>query len=295
MTPRALVFVILTASVLCASPASAADWHVPGDFATIQDAIDSPSVAAGDRIRVGPGSFDGARVTKSVHIDGTHDTVISNGPIHPSGLIQGFRLFAGSDGTTISGLTFTVDLAIINASYETVNDVTVTQNTIVNPVQGITNWLGSRWQITHNDIVDLRSRCGGGIGILVGDYNAGVVSDNLVSHNTVTGTLHVSPTDCGGYNGTGIVLYADFRFGRLGSAQISHNQVVHNVVSLTSDTPSVVDVVGIELTEADDPDPMTHVIYDNEIQFNDLTGTAMTIVLTPPELATVNEISHNSP
>jgi hypothetical protein len=53
-------------------------------------------------------------------------TIIGD-PVHGSGLIQGFRLLAGSDGAAISHLRFEVDLAIMNAA--AVNDVTVTQCT----------------------------------------------------------------------------------------------------------------------------------------------------------------------
>jgi len=49
----------------------AADWRVPRDFATIQSAIDSPLVEAGDRIVVGPGSFAGALVTTSCRTTGS--------------------------------------------------------------------------------------------------------------------------------------------------------------------------------------------------------------------------------
>ena len=69
--------------------------------------------------------------------------------------------------------------------------------------------------------------------------------------------------------------------------------MVRNHVSLTSDTPSVVDVVAIELSEAEDPDPLTHVIHDNAIGFNDLRDTAMQIALTPADLDSANDISRN--
>jgi hypothetical protein len=289
---RAAIFVIVvlfwnTESVF------AADWRVPRDFATIQAAIDSAVVEAGDRILVGPGSHAGALVTKPVHIQGTGRATIASGPLHPSGMTQGFRLFDGSDGTTISHLRFTVDLAVINASFNVVDDVTIAHNTLVDPVQGITNWLGSRWTITQNDVVDLRTRCGGGIAILVGDYNGGIVSDNVVSHNRITGTVHVSGTDCGGYSATGIVIYADFRWGRTGSLSITNNLIVNNEVSLVSDTPAVVDVVAIELSEASDTDPLTHVIHGNGVGFNDLRGTEVQLALTPGDLDTVNDISRN--
>ena len=284
---------VILLTFLCAAPVQAADWRVPHDFSTVQAAIDSPMVAGGDRILVGPGSFAGALVTKSVVIEGVGRAVISSGPLHPSGLVQGFRLFDASDGATISNLHFTVDLPVINATFEKVDNVTVTHNTLVSPIQGISNWLGSGWEITQNDIVDLRTRCGGGIGILVGDYAGGVVSDNVVSHNRISGTLHVGAGDCGGYNGTGVVIYADFRWGRLGSTHTAYNRVVKNDIALTSDAPSVVDVVAIELTEAEDPDPLTHVIHDNAIGFNDLRGTTIQIALTPADLDSANDISRN--
>lgn len=292
--PLARVFVVFVFLAGFASPLYAGDWRVPRDFATIQAAIDSPAVAAGDRVLVGPGTFAGAVVNKPVHIQGVGNAVIGTGPLHPAGLVQGFRLMSGAAGTTISHLRFTVDLAVITATNHRVHDVTITQNTIHDPVQGISNWLGSGWEITQNRIVDLRSRCGGGIGILIGEYNAGVVSDNLIAHNDISGTLHVSPIDCGGYSGTGIVVYADYRFGRSGASDITFNRIIKNTVSLVSDTPAVVDVVALELTEANDPDPSLHVIHDNGLGFNDLRGTVVQLSLTPAALDTpTNDISRN--
>jgi hypothetical protein len=268
-------------------------WHVPGDFATIQDAIDDAGVVDGDRILVGPGYHAGALVTKSVEIKGTGGATINSGPAHWSGLIQGFRLLAGSDGAIFSHLTFTTDLSIMNGA--AINDVTVTQCTFLNSVQAVSNWRGNGWKISHNEISDLRTRSGGGIGILVADYSGGIVKGNVVSHNTITGTLHVDPNDCGGYNGTGIVLYADFRWGRSGAEAIADNRVVKNKISLVSDTPDVVDVVAIELTDSRDDveaDPYP-VIFDNAIGFNDLRGTVVQIALTPEDLANYNDISRN--
>ena len=289
--PRACVVACLLVSSV---PAFAAEWRVPADFPTIQAAVDSASVEAGDRILVGPGTFAGAVVDKPVHIQGIGGASITTGPLHPSGLVQGFRLATGADGSTISHFHFTVDFPVFTTSGHRINNVTVTQNTLNNAIQGITNWLGSGWEITHNRIVDLRTRCGGGIGIVIGEWQAGAVTDNLVSHNEITGTLHVSPTDCGGYEGTGIVVYADYRFGRSGASHLAYNRIVKNTVSLVSDTPSVVGVVGIELTEAGDPDPLQNVIHDNAIGFNTLRDTAIQLALTPATLDNpVNDISRN--
>jgi len=290
---KAILISLTAIFCLFGATSFAANWSVPGDFATIQEAIDDPDVTDGDVILVGPGFHFGALVDKSVEIKGTGGAIINDGPAHghPNIDNQGFRFLEGSDGATISHLTFEgVDLAIMNG--EAVDNITVTQCTFNNTVQAVSNWSGSGWEISHNKINDLRTICGGGIGILIADYIGGIVENNVVSHNKVSGILHVSEGDCGGYNGTGIVLYADFRWNRAGADAIVANRVVKNKISLTSDTPDVVDVVAIELTEGGDP-PDGPYIYENAIGFNDMRGTTLQLALTPESLEEVNYISRN--
>lgn len=268
-------------------------WYVPGNFATIQDAIYDPAVMDGDRIFVQAGNHAGAFVTKSVEIKGMDDVVINDGPLHGSGMIMGFRFLAGSDGAKINHLTFTTDLSIMNGA--AVNNVTVTQCTFINSVQAISNWRGNGWNINHNTITDLRTRNGGGIGILVADYSGGTVSGNVISHNTISGTLHVWENDGGGYAGSGIVLYADFRWGYAGATEIADNYVTYNNISLVSDNPSVVDIVAFELTDTRNniaavPYP---VLFNNSIGFNDFRGTTIQLALTPEDLENYNIISNN--
>jgi len=268
-------------------------WEVPGDFPTIQDAIDDANVLDGHTILVSSGNHAGAFVTKSVEIRGNGNAVIDSGPMHPAGLSMGFRFLAGSDGATISKLQFEVDLAIMNGA--AVNDVIIDHCTFFNAVQAVSNWRGSGWLITHNEIVDLRTNNGGGIGILVADYTGGIVESNIISHNKVYGMLHVSPTDGGGYDGSGIVLYADFRWGGAGASEIKNNRVIKNKVSLMSDNPAVVDVVAFELTDTrDDIDAEPYpVLFDNAIGFNDFRGTLEQIALTPDDLENYNSFSRN--
>jgi hypothetical protein len=268
-------------------------YYVPGDFSTIQDAIDDPTVMEGDIIRVMPGNHDGAYVTKSVVIKGDDGAVINSGPMHPAGLSMGFRFLAGSGGSKISHLTFEVDLAIMNGA--AVNGVTITQCTFNNTIQAVSNWVGSNWKISHNTISDLRTRNGGGIGILVADFSGGVVENNIISFNKISGTLHVDPNDGGGYAGSGIVIYADFRWGRAGAQEIKFNRVVQNKISLISDTPAVVDVVAFELSDTrDDINAVPYpVLFNNYIGFNDFRGTTLQIALTPEDLANHNTFSRN--
>ena len=272
------------------SGAVAAEWNVPGDFATIQEAIDSPNVIIGDRIKVGPGEHAGALVTKAVEIKGEDGAAIASGPLHPAGLVQGFRIMSGGGGASIKNLKFTVDLAIMNGAAQ--NNVTVSHCAFLNAIQGVSNWRGSGWDISHNKIIDLRTWNGGGIGILIGDYNGGIVQDNVVSYNNISGTLHVAANDGGGYNGTGIVLYADFRWGRLGTQSLTQNRVFKNKVALVNDTPAVVDVAAFEMTDTRDA-PDLIVIMDNAVVFNNFRGTALQIDLTPDNLDQYNLILMN--
>jgi len=295
-----LLSMVLLVAMLAPVPvlaAKSAQWNVPGDFSTIQAAIDSPMVAAGDTILVGPGSFAGALVSKSVKIKGLDGAVINSGPLHGSGMTMGFRLLAGSSGTSISHLRFEVDLAIIPGPVA-LSNVTIDHNVFVGAVQAVSAWRASGWTISHNEITDLKTRNGGGIGILIGDYTGGMVKDNVVSHNRISGTLYVGgwytdpSKEKGGYNGSGIVLYADFRGGAAGAAAIKNNNVVHNDVSLASNNPGLVDVVALEMTDTRD-NPAATVIFDNVVGFNDFRGTELQIDLTPDNLGDYNAISRN--
>jgi hypothetical protein len=286
-----LVTLILLVGSLTVIPVGARKTviRVPGDYVSIEEAVDVAN--PGDVIKVGRGEYAGCYLYKQVTIVGCGGTVINSGPVHGSGLIQGFRLMTGSDGSTFRKLTFTVDFAIMNGG--AVDDVEVSHCTFLDTVQAVSNWGGCGWDITHNRITDLRTHSGGGIGILVADRFGGTVTDNLVAHNKITGTLHVWESDGGGYSGSGIVLYADFRWGMAGAEAIYDNVVRHNKVSLVSDNPEVVDVVAFELTDTRDDPSLDTVIYDNYVCFNDFRGTEIQIALTPPELEDYNTISRN--
>lgn len=287
-----LVVLFIGLGLFLVAPAvSAKNWSVPKHFPTIQDAIDSPAVKDGDTILVGPGNFAGALVSKRVEIKGIGGATIDGGPAHGSGLIQGFRLRSGSAGSTISHLTFKVDLAIMNG--DGVGDVTLAHNRFLSAIQAVSNWRGNAWTISHNTITDLRTKKGGGIGILIADFTGGYVEDNVVEHNTVSGVLTSEPGEGGGYNGSGIVLFADYRWGRKGAQRISFNRVVKNKVSLVSKADAGIDVAAFEMTDTRDDGTLPPVIVQNAIGYNDFRGTTLQIVLTPANLDISNSISRN--
>ena len=67
---KAIIILLSLIFCLIGTTTFAAIWNVPKDFATIQEAIDSPDVTDGDTIRVSPGNHFGAFINKSVTIKG---------------------------------------------------------------------------------------------------------------------------------------------------------------------------------------------------------------------------------
>jgi hypothetical protein len=297
-------FVTITAAVLAfAGTAGAADWRVPGDFPTIQDAIDSASVVDGDAIVVEAGNRAGATVTKALSIRARGKVQIVDGPAVTPSAKAGFYFPGGGQGSgsSITGFTFTgIPLPVFSRGAD---DVSVSGNTMSSFLQGVTSWgygsWGNRWEISGNTMTSLSTSCGGGIGVLVGDFQGGTVSGNLVTRNLMRGRLRVPDGDCGGYNAPGIVLYADFRGGAAG-ALIQANVVSRNKVAVASPTSVVgaqsivVSVSGVELTDTrGDWAIQPPVVTDNAVTYNDLRGMALPITSMPDEVASVNTIENN--
>lgn len=281
---------------LLAGSADAAVWRVPGDFPTLQAAVDAPAVADGDTLLVLGGRRAGATLTKSLEIRGVGDATIVHGPeVGPAGR-AGFLLPGGGagSGATITALRFeTVAFPVFSRGAD---DVSVTHNTLVSPKQGVTSWAGGAWgrgwDVLFNRILGVRAACGSGIGILIGDFAGGEVSGNLVAHNEVRGRVQVAADDCGGYGAPGIVLFADFRYAGDTGARVERNRVVKNRVQLVSTRPDLVPATGVELTDTRDL-AAELVLRDNEVVYDDLRGMPIPLALTPAELATVNRIERN--
>jgi nitrous oxidase accessory protein NosD len=188
--------------VVASAPVQAQQGHgvdrVPGDFATLQEAIDLGSAPT---IQVASGEYAGAVVDREVALVCKGQCMITSG-VPVSSVQAGFVLAPGSDGSVIRGFDFVdIDLGVY-ASCETLgaapDGVSVVRNAFVNTAQGVTvNGYGcdggDDWAIERNRFHDLRSdisECGGGLGVyLIG------VDGGLVSRNVLRGEIAAPP--CG--------------------------------------------------------------------------------------------------
>jgi parallel beta-helix repeat protein len=209
-------------------------WDNP--WATIQHAVDQ--VASSDTIQVASGTYTGAIVDKDVTISGSTSgtSAINTGVPYKvgSGLTTAFRLDSGADGAEVKN--FTVNNNAGTSFYfavfsRGVDDVTIDSLEINDTVQGITNWGGSNWQITNNELNYTEASGGGGIGIFVGAMPTlyRVCSGNVISGNTITATA-TAPD----YSTPGIALALDLRYGGYdlldGSEDLSGNEVLNNTI-----------------------------------------------------------------
>lgn len=173
--------------------AEARTWKVPGDRASIQEAVDA--AAADDEIRVGPGDHCGAVIDKPLRIraaEGASDRQrpriigCADGPVLFDELRAGFYLPGEAPGAAgsrseISGFVFdgravsdeNLSPLAFGVFARFAHDVVVADNHFLGTVQAITNTAGDGWSIRRNHIEGLTlfdcrgERCGGGDGIVV--------------------------------------------------------------------------------------------------------------------------------
>jgi hypothetical protein len=272
-------------------------WHVDEDFDTIQDAIDSPLVQDGDIIRVGPGYWAGATVSKAVEIEGDH-AVINDGPIVPPYTLRAGFLFTSEGdggGTSIRGFRFEgvqqpgfeddgyLDMPIFSGSTD---NVTVEHNVMVGSLQAISNWNGSGWTIQHNKIDDLWcTPFDGGIGIVIGGSNNRSAIQNVVQYNIIETDYCVLPPQFEAPATYGIVLYSV----ETGS-EIKGNLILHNHSQVIG-TPGIeINGIGFGIFVGSGS---LEEVTGNTIAFNDFRGSSLEMSFDPVETEDCNTISRN--
>ena len=295
MTATLLIAIFMISIFAVAIPVSAqTTWTVPGNFATIQEAIDSDDVHDGDTILVGNGEWYGGDIDKAVRIKGLHGAVIVDGPAYPhrdgepdSQYHIGFFIEPEGSGCTIEHFTFRggpigdtgnyLHFAVFGR-YD-VSDVTIKSNKIFNCIQCISIvWGGSNWIITHN-VIEIADYYMSSVGIFLTGSDG-----NIISHNKITAEAPIV--------GSGILISRSSITG----LTACYNKIVSNKITLIGP-----DVVAIKLTVpgiSEEPTPeeianAQSVFHDNTIQKNDLRGSTNPFSIAPPELEEVNTISKN--
>jgi predicted outer membrane repeat protein len=219
---RTLIYIVLFLSLSAAGFAQTM-WNVPGDFATIQEAMDDASVLEGDTILVAPGTyfenvnFGGKDVTlKSSH--GPAATVIDG-----SG-VSSVVAFTGSNGfdSVLDGFTITNGLGnnpytghggggvlCPQGSCPTITNNIITKNTAVGSGGGIYTARDCVVTITRNIISENTADRGGALN----GFNFGcnlTIKGNVMRKNTVTN-----------YGGA-------IHFGKYTTATIENNMILEN-------------------------------------------------------------------
>ena len=213
-------------------------WHVPGDFPTIQGAVDA--AAEGDTILVAPGVY-----TERVVVSTSHLTLRGAGPVSP---VEKPSESASEnvvvDGTDLGGLGIGIHVSGASPD-EPVIGVEVSQFEVRNFERGITVQWAVETRVSHNYLHDNLDRpgtaaVGDGFGIELSTALASDVSHNLISDNGLGGIrVGVGSTD----------------------NTLHHNRIVDNGRQSPSTARSA---SGIQLTGPSN---------NNQVLYNEILGT----------------------
>ena len=262
-----------------------ATHSVPQDFGTIQLAVDNAN--AGDTIRVGPGTWCGARITKTLNLVGEGATIMgcpagSPGPVGDA-IRRGFFVNSAASGTSISHFTFDGTgfsdtnrnpLALgIGAAFVT-NNVLVDSNRFLGGAAGI-QANGSGWLVIHNvfDGFTILSDGTGGFAILSEDLQSGPFTGNVYLYNVITSV--VPP---GNFSFASFISEVDVPF--VGIAIAGHNGTIiaHNKIAITSNAGGDAGV-GIVATDAS-IDGVSSTTSNLVIISNDGRGSQYGLIIT---------------
>jgi hypothetical protein len=225
-------------------------WHVPGDFPTIQAAVDA--AAEGDTILVAPGVY-----SENVVVSTSRLELRGAGPVSPverPGVSDGENVIL--DGTDLGGVGIGIHVLGASAA-EPVTGVDVSRFEVRNFERGITVQWAAETRVSHNYLHDNLDKAapavlGDGYGI---ELTSAWASD--VSHNHISG------------NGFGGVRIG----GAPGSTDntVHHNRVEENGTQSPSNARNG---AGILVTGASN---------DNQIQHNEILATnGRGVVVTRP-------------
>src|SRR6266849_8331720 len=251
----ALALALVVFGVTSASFAQATH-RVPRDFPTIQIAVNNAN--PGDTIRVGPGRWCGARITKTLNLVGEGTTVMGcpAGVPGPVGNLarRGFFINVAASGTSIRDFTFDGTgfsdtnrnpLALgIDAGFGT-NNVVVDNNLFLGGLGGIQAF-GSGWLVTHNVFngFTILSNGAGGFGILSEDFQTGPFTGNAYLYN-----VFIAKVPPGSFSFASFTNEVDVPFVGIGIAGHNGTIIANNKMAITSNATGDAGV-GIIATDA---------------------------------------------
>jgi hypothetical protein len=263
-----------------------ATHRVPQDFPTVQSAVNAAS--AGDTIRVGPGRWCGARITKTLNLVGEGATIIGcpagvPGPVGDP-LRFGFVVNVAASGTSIRSFIFDGKgisdtnqdpLALGITSQFFTNNVTVDSNKFLGGLGGIQGPNGNGWMVTHNvfDGYSMLSNGAGGFGILSEDFQTGPFTGNLFAYNVFTAV--VPP---GNFSFASYINEVDVPFVGIAIAGNNGTIISHNKVAITSNASGDAGV-GIVATDSS-IDGLSSTISNVVITDNDGRGSQYGLIIT---------------
>jgi serine protease len=283
-----LSLLALALAIFAVAPDSFAQatHRVPQDFPTIQSAVNAAN--AGDTIRVGPGRWCGARITKTLNLVGEGATIMGcpAGVPGPVGNIirRGFFLNVAASGSSIRNFIFdgkgvsdtnSNPLSLgIQPQFGT-NNVTIDSNSFLGGLGGIQGPSGNDWMVTHNvfDGYTMLSDGVGGFGILSEDFQAGPFTGNVFVYNVFTAV--VPP---GNFSFASYITEVDVPF--VGIAIAGHNGTIiaNNKIAIASNTSGDAGV-GIVATDSS-ADGLSSTDDNLVVANNDGRGSQYGLIIT---------------
>ncbi len=217
-------------------------WHVPGDFPSIQAALDAAS--DGDEIVVAPGVYrENLTLGKDVFLhstDGPALTVIdggglgrvitlAEGPSAASATVEGFTIRNGAGGSEGGGLSLSGSSAVIRGNV--IEDNRACSGVGVAIVGGAPRIEGNL--IRHNARAGCSGGNGGG-GILIRMAGSAVVVGNTIEYNTISsgpgGGLSLNSAGSPRIDGNIMRYNSASSGGGLALANASNADVVQNLI-----------------------------------------------------------------
>lgn len=262
-----------------------ATHRVPEDFPTIQLAVNNAN--GGDTIRVGPGRWCGARITKTLNLVGEGATIMGcpAGIPGPVGNLarRGFFVNTVASGTSVRSFIFDGTsfsdtnrnpLALgIDADFGTSN-VVVDSNRFLGGSGGIQAF-GNGWLVTHNvfDGFTILSNGAGGFAILSEDFQTGPFTGNAYIYNVITAA--VPP---GSFSFASFTNEVDVPFVGIAIAGHDGTIIANNKIAITSNASGDAGV-GIIATDAT-PDGLSSTSSNLVITNNDGRGSQYGLIIT---------------